>query len=123
MKHKSQRMVEAELIIASLLKDMTEDEVYAYARKYKQSKEFAIAQRVTTAIFLCTVWDFYEDFNEQMLKDLYNQYLEYHKSFDKGQEDIFKQMNEVNKMLDGDLLEGKLFDAIRTDEVKDGKNN
>jgi len=110
---KSKEILEAEQIVASLLRDNTPAEVLRKARNYRESKQYAIAQRVTVVVLLCTIWDFYEDFNEEMLKDLYKQYLEYYKSFEEDKEDIFKQMVAIDEMLDGDLLSSRLFDAVK----------
>lgn len=119
MKRKSKEVYEAEQIVAALLRKNTPTETLNKAKRWRQSKEYAIAQRVTVAIMLCTLWDFYEDFNEEMLKDIYQQYLAYYKSFDEDKEDIFKQMNAINDLLSGDLLDGKLFDAVRMEEGDD----
>lgn len=110
---KSKHQIEAEQIVASLIKEATPEEVLLKARSYANSYKYAIAQKVTITILLCTVWDFYEDFNEKMLNELYDQYEAYYASYQSGNENIKNQMLELNELLEHKLLNGKIFNVIR----------
>jgi len=110
---KTKQQLAAEQIVASLLEDLTPEEVYIKAHKYADNYRYIIAQRVTVAILLCTLWDYYEDIDEDMLRDFYNQYMAYYDSFEKKQENIYKQMTAINDMVGGDLLTHPIFSVVK----------
>jgi len=110
---KSAEQMKAELIVADMLKYDSAEKCLFKIRDLRTKREFAIAQRVTVAILLCTLYDFYEDFSDELMMALYDQYLEYFKSFEAGKEDIFKQMVAIDNKLGGDLLKERFFDIVK----------
>lgn len=112
---KAKEQLEAELIVLDLIRKnhLTPEECLDKARKMKESRQYAIAQRVTLTIILAILWDVYDDFDEAMTKQVYDLWLEYHRKYLNGEGNIFEQMVAVDGILDGQLLNDTLFDVVK----------
>lgn len=112
---KPKEILQAELIVLDLMRknNLTPAEVLQKARELKESRQYAIAQRVTLTIILAILYDVYDDFTPEMMRQVYDMWLEYHDKYHKGEGNIFQQMVAVDELLNGELLNDKLFDVVK----------
>lgn len=115
---KSKEQLQAEIIVADLIRgsNLTPEETLNKARQLKTQRSYSIAQRVTLSIILAILWDVFDDFDEAMMKEVYDLWEQYNTQYEVGDHKIFEMMNAVDDLLGGVLLRDKLFDVI-----KDGK--
>lgn len=116
---KTKEILQAEQIVATLLKDYTPKEVLEKAQKYANDFKFQIASRVSTAVKYARDYDTYEGFTEKDILEEYDDYLMYWQSFLKGDEKVFKLMLQINDILGGDFLSDKLVNIIEVKALKE----
>ena len=79
---KPKEVMQAEIIVADLIRhsNLTPEETLNKARQLKTQRAYSIAQRVTLSIVLAIMWDVFDDFDEKMMKDVYDLWEEYRKT-------------------------------------------
>ena len=111
---KSKEQLQAELVVADLIKNLTPAELQKKVATLKNERKYAIAQRVTVTIMLAVMWDLYDDFNEEMMKQVYEMYNDYHEQYARGTGHIYEMMLAVDELLNHELLDPKMFEVVRT---------